>query len=534
MSDPQDSNPAPSPEAPRNPAEAAPAPNAPASAEASASPPADGEARRPRRRRRVSTKTATDGEGEKAPRKRRPRRPRKGEPKGEAGAAPVIPTAERAVYTQDVVIPPPPEKPPSAVKEMPDASKITLLLHPAPKASAGKKRKKNKGPATAKQALAAKTARRTKKKGDKRRGAPQAPKVELKAAWKKAGLADAAEALVAAEGSGEELVKIWLDAGNAAAIAAAAASDEVKGKSRKAARRAIGVLKSRGIEVPEIETASPVIDEGPAEPVASFIPPDSTGLTFVSIAQRQKGGLFSVADAVIRPAQGIVQVTSGKIAGHKIRNWKQRVEDEFGTAPVEVPVDWARHLIAEARKQNDASGTVVPLGFDTAAPLFGPAPDEAPPHPVADLDGPDDAAVEKATADSEKLHAAPEFRGWVPDRAAVDEMLAQVGQRLQGEDSQDPEKVNAALDEEVGAACDRFFTPERREAMAARMRDAAISVRDRDGDDAARDVLAVATAIERAGLVTKPPREIPFLALFFRKAVAWMAQQNRGQLRLPA
>jgi hypothetical protein len=65
------------------------------------------------------------------------------------------------------------------------------------------------------------------------------------------------------------------------------------------------------------------------------------------------------------------------------------------------------------------------------------------------------------------------------------------------------------------------------------MRDAAISVRARLGDRRASEVLGVARAVREAGLITSPPREIPFLTVFFQKALSLMMQQANGQLRIP-
>jgi hypothetical protein len=91
----------------------------------------------------------------------------------------------------------------------------------------------------------------------------------------------------------------------------------------------------------------------------------------------------------------------------------------------------------------------------------------------------------------------------------------------------------SALREEVAAAVDRYFSPDVREALAGRMRDSAISVRARKGDERALDVLATARAVKEAGLITSPPREIPFLVAFFEKAVDALAQMGGGRLRIP-
>ena len=112
-------------------------------------------------------------------------------------------------------------------------------------------------------------------------------------------------------------------------------------------------------------------------------------------------------------------------------------------------------------------------------------------------------------------------------------MLQKVGERLGVAGVSDPEAIGPALREEMEAATDRFFSPEVRNVVAARMRDGAISIRARKGDERAAEVLAVARAVREAGLITAPPREIPFLVAFFQKALGALAQQGGGQLRVP-
>jgi hypothetical protein len=116
----------------------------------------------------------------------------------------------------------------------------------------------------------------------------------------------------------------------------------------------------------------------------------------------------------------------------------------------------------------------------------------------------------------------------------VNELILKLGERLgpQGKDL-GREGFDAALAEEIASATDRFFSPEIRQAIAARMRDAAISVRARKGDQAASHVVAVARAIIDAGLITSPPREIPFLRQFFEIGLRAVAEQTGGQLRVP-
>jgi len=45
--------------------------------------------------------------------------------------------------------------------------------------------------------------------------------------------------------------------------------------------------------------------------------------------------------------------------------------------------------------------------------------------------------------------------------------------------------------------------------------------------------VAAMKAIEKAGLITEPPRDVPFLRAFFDKAIAVLLAQGNGQLRVP-
>jgi hypothetical protein len=423
---------------------------------------------------------------------------------------------------------------------------ITLILHPPPKAAPARRKRTGK-PMTAKEALRAKAAKRKAASPAKAKVDEPAADAPLEEAWLEADDATAVEAVTAAGPAAPRLVAAWQERSNAAAIATIAyespaeGSATVPGPVRKAARRALQVLKSRGVELPERSTgeapaARPSsLGEREAEPcVATFVPPDTNGMTFFSISQRLPGGRYRVADVVIRDELGILHASSGKLAGKQIRRWRQRVESRLGTAPVAVPLEWARYRIAEARRRNDSSGQVVPLGLDSCAPLFQPVPESPPDHPIGELGAElKDAEVSAAAADSEALHAEPEFRSWLPERPALDEMLRNVGARVGAEGADDRELVDKVLAEEIEAATDRFFSPEVRKALAKRMKDSAISIRDRQDDAAARRVLSVAKAIEEAGLITSPPREVPFLLGFFRKSMALMAQQGDGRLQVP-
>ena len=93
--------------------------------------------------------------------------------------------------------------------------------------------------------------------------------------------------------------------------------------------------------------------------------------------------------------------------------------------------------------------------------------------------------------------------------------------------------IDPIVKEQIRAATDRYFTPERRATLASRMQDSGLSVLARLGEDAARQVSAVIQTIRGAGLITNPPSEIGFLTAFFEKALTVLAAQQGGRLRVP-
>lgn len=446
------------------------------------------------------------------------------------------------MYRQDVVAAPLEARPPlpsasgsQTAGRAPQADKLTLILHPAPKAVKGTPAREEK-PLTAKEALKAKHQKSGAAKGAAPRpdASQAAAGPALETSWLTAAADGAVEAAKAAGSAADALVQAWLDAGNAHALVALAAVDSAPG--RKAARRALSVLRARGVTLPEVAAALPAAQPAAAEDevTASYIPPDESGTSFFTLCQRLPGGSFRVADIMVSSAAGIVHASSGTLAGKHIRSWRGRVQERFGMPPVAVPLDWARHAIAEGRRRNDDTKQIVPLGFDRCAPLLAPASEGIPAHPAAALDAEnfDAAELERAVLDSELLHAEPEFRRWLPERRALDELFAKVTARLEAAAPEGADAASAGgapnveglLAEEIDAATDRYFSPEVRATVASHLRDAAISLRVRRGDEVARRLLALRAAVVQAGLITQPPRAIPFLVAYFKKGVALMAR----------
>src|SRR3954471_22502457 len=104
----------------------------------------------------------------------------------------------------------------------------------------------------------------------------------------------ALEVARAAGADATALVEAWVKVSNAAAVQAVA--DLGEGAARKAARRALNVLKARGVNIPEPARKGPApAASAEAARQAWLLPPDSTGTEPLVLAERQPSGSYNAA-----------------------------------------------------------------------------------------------------------------------------------------------------------------------------------------------------------------------------------------------
>ncbi|HET9954600.1 MAG TPA: hypothetical protein VFQ61_08850 [Polyangiaceae bacterium] len=349
--------------------------------------------------------------------------------------------------------------------------------------------------------------------------------------------ADAQTALAVAAEAGARaaaLVDAWVKAGNAAAVATLA--DRGEGAARKAARRGLNVLKSRGIRVEAPPRVVPVAGdarEPELQTEAWMVPPDAEGNTLIVLASRTQTSRAQSAFITVRDSAFVLGVNVGELSGSRLKEALKRAAQ--GAEPVRITPEYARFRIAEARKQQKQLGIPEPLGTTSAQKLLEPVPSGPVPHPLENegLELSEEDCKELA-GKSGALHGLREFQPWLPDRSSVEEMLREVGRKLPRENGQPKEEaIEPLLTECVAEATDRYFIPERRRVLVDRLKDCALSVLAREGEVRALELVAVIKEIEKAGLITDPPRDIPFLRAFFEKAVAMLAMRGGGRLQIP-
>lgn len=353
--------------------------------------------------------------------------------------------------------------------------------------------------------------------------------------------APAERALSLAAGLGpaeqEALVAAWVDAKNAGAVAAVARVDDAPSALRKAARRALGVLKSRGIAIPDAGHVAQAVVGPKSTYEARALFPDGRGAQVWWIARINSTGGTDVVEVTTVDRVGLVKLERGTpTAGNLRQIWSAWV-NRAGRAPMEVPLAWARARIADARAQSVAQKQVLPMGLDAAADLLVGETSSA--HPIDGLDlavPTDEAAVKTRLDASLRLHDEPEFASWLPDDPAAVAMLQSINEKVQGivginpteapTDDQQKE-IDTAVNTAVDEATDAYFDEARKKLYIARLRDSALSLHAAGSMGKAIDALLIADAIKRAGVVSDRPSEVPFLRGLFVKAIAVAQQQAR-------
>lgn len=338
----------------------------------------------------------------------------------------------------------------------------------------------------------------------------------------------------------EALIQAWVAHRNAAAIAAVASRDDAPSVARKAARRAINVLKSRGVAIPDRPSVVAAITKPQFTLEARAMFPDGRGAQIWWIAKIATTGGTDVIEVTTVDRQGIVNANRGTPSAGNLRQLWQGWVGRAGRAPAIVPIEYARKRIAEARAMSLSHKAVLPMGLDAARDLLGDGLGGVVAHP---LDGeglalPTDEAVVKTRLDlSMHLHEEPEFSSWMPDDAAGVALLQSINDRVQAlgilpgsvPDEAQQQQVDATVNEAIDEAANAYFDDDRKKLYDARLRDAAWSLYQAGLIERATDALLVGQAIQRAGVISDRPSEIPFVRGMFVKLIA-VAQQRAAAM----
>ncbi|HEX2733420.1 MAG TPA: hypothetical protein VHM70_17535 [Polyangiaceae bacterium] len=342
----------------------------------------------------------------------------------------------------------------------------------------------------------------------------------------------ALDAIRAAGDSAEALVEQWVNKANAGAVQSIA--DHGSGAARKAARRGLNVLRSRGITAQTGQRKAALFKAENKEPEALMLPPDSAGVRLIAISRTRSDGSCSACLVYVRDGQGILRVESSESTPTRLRSALGQALPGSGLEAVSVPVPWARAKIASARLKHRERGLIEPLGFSSNKELLEPVPANEVEHPF-DAEGFEfgDEDARDLAQDSGSLHHLPEFRSWLPTQNAIQDLLTNVGKNITPGQKPDHDAATELIKNEMLEATDRYFTAERCSDLIEWMKDAAVSVLAREGESTALKVAATIQVIRSSSDSAKPARDVPFLRAFFEKALSVLMTQNGGRLDIP-
>jgi hypothetical protein len=312
------------------------------------------------------------------------------------------------------------------------------------------------------------------------------------------------------------------------AAALVALQDHDDKQVRKAARKAIHTLRSKGVTIPEAEaprgwSAGDLNDlRGDLEAVAVVDTESTPGLCRVMISAPQDERSYLWVAAISGRDQIVDFATYVQTDGQRarmIRDWNR------GGGERRVPADWARARIRWAREQTLSVGFSVPTALDDMLVHLGPAPAT---RPVSFLDGvlpPVDFAPDKDNVIMVLANARVNV--W-PPVVDVEPMMRRVNEKHPDLNEQSPEdaRYDALLD---GARGDETLRADLKAQVANLLDDAAITLWLGGSDVEAAKVRVLASEIRNAA----EPEALPWIGrlLGFQIAstFAYLSRQQQQQ-----
>ena len=294
--------------------------------------------------------------------------------------------------------------------------------------------------------------------------------------------------------------------------ALAASADRNLGKE---AKRALHILRARGVAVPEAPRPAPPPPAAPAEEVfpcyASSV--DGQGERAVWIARNVPGRGVEVGQAVVSDVQGLLELQLGVLGRKEYRVFGKDIAERGKAMGVgEIDPGVARTLVSEARGRNEASGRAVPEGADAWLARIGPGTPL--PDPAAALPALADEEERAAVAASAELHELPMLRGWLADEASLRALATRLDALSADRTVADEADRAARQAAAVAETLEGWFDAPRRALVARRLLSVALHL-DATGD---RGHAAQAAAAARALAAGTPAREVPFARRMVEKA----------------
>lgn len=311
----------------------------------------------------------------------------------------------------------------------------------------------------------------------------------------------------------QAVLRAAASAGRADILAAVAAGPAKE--AAKEAKRALHMLRVRGVAVPEVARQQPAPAPAVPEPempcYASLV--DGQGERAVWLARAVPGKGVEVAQAILSDTEGLLSLQVGYLGRKEYRTFAADLVATAGSlGVVEVPRATGHALIAEARRLTELRGKHLPEG---ASGWLGR---QGEPGPLPDLAErfPPLAADEElaALSASGALHALPLLRGWLADEQTLRALAARLDEISVSPVVLDERQRAEQAQQAIASAVAAYFDEERRARWSKRLLAAAGHLADAGDGPHAR----MAAAAARALAAGRDPLEIPFARMLLEKA----------------
>ena len=283
----------------------------------------------------------------------------------------------------------------------------------------------------------------------------------------------------------------------------------------KEGKRALYLLKARGVAVPELRRAvpspAPAAPEPPLPCFASAM--DGHGERAIWIGHHVPGKGIEIGQAVVSDRKGFIELYVGFLGRKEYRSFgKDLLARGLAMGVAEIDREQAKGLVAAARKLNAVAGTTAPEGADAWLSRLGPTtPPLDPAARFAPLPDDEETAALEASG---RLHDLPLVRGWLADEVALRALALKLDEIAVSSLYIDERQRAGAADDAIARAVESELDGARRELWASRLFAIADHL-DRAGD-ATHTRLAAASARALRGGV--PGARIPFARLLVEKA----------------
>ncbi len=283
----------------------------------------------------------------------------------------------------------------------------------------------------------------------------------------------------------------------------------------KEAKRALHLLRTRGVAVPEAARLAPP----PPPPVVEEVFPcyasalDGQGERAIWIARNLPGRGVEVGQAVVSDLLGLVELQVGVLGRKEYRGFGKDIEERGRTMGVaEIDPMHARSTVTEARRRNDQSGRQVPVGADAWLTRIGPGTPA--PDPAASLPPLPEEEERRALAASAGLHELPILRGWLADEAALRALATRLDSLSAEAAKANPAEHARRVAEAISGALEAWLDASCRQRLTVRL----FTVSEHLAAMGLSDRAAQAAAAARALASGVPGRDVPFAREMVEKA----------------